>query len=126
MSWTYNVADLSTNSLYEIRFIIGDTISSDPILQDEEIQSVLTQFGSVRSAAIECCERISSLYARQADYDLGPHSVKASQRSIRYEKLATKLRNSSNVAAPIFTNPQRIIFDIDMMNDENCSHDEEE
>ena len=126
MAWTYNVAELSTSQLFQVRFMIGDTIANDPLLQDEEINQLITEHGNTRSAAAECCDRISATFARQADYDLGPHSVKASQRSKRYEELAKKLKSKVGLAAPIFTDPQRTIFDIDMMNDPGCSHPSEE
>lgn len=126
MAWTYNVAELSTSELFQVRFMIGDTVQSDPLLQDEEINLLINECGNVRSAAVECCDRISSSFARQADFDLGPHSVKASQRSKRYEELAKKLRNKTGLAVPLFTDPQRTIFDVDMMNDAYCAHPEEE
>jgi len=125
MSWTYDVADLASSDLFQVRFMIGDTASSNPLLQDEEINLLITQYGNLKSAAAECCERIASNFAKDADYDLGPHSVKASQRSKRYEELAKKLRMNSGVAAPSFVNPQRAIFDIDMMNDSYCEHPDE-
>ena len=126
MAWTYNVAELSTSQLFQVRFMIGDTIESDPLLQDEEINLIIAEQGNVRSAAVECCERISSAFARQTDYKLGPYSVNASDRSKRYEEFAKKLRNKVGLAAPIFEDPQRVIFDIDMMNDSGCSHPSEE
>lgn len=126
MAWTYNVAELSTSEIFQIRFMIGDTIENDPLLQDEEINQLLTEKGDVRLAAVECCDRISINFARQADYTLGPYSIKASQRSKRYEELSKKLNVKIGTAVPIFTDPQRSIFDIDMMNDPSCSHPIEE
>ncbi len=126
MAWTYNVAELATSQLFQVRFMIGDTIQTDPLLQDEEINLIIAEKGNVRSAAVECCERISSAFARQTDYKLGPYSVNASDRSKRYEELAKKLRNKVGLAVPIFEDPRRTIFDIDMMNDAYCSHPSEE
>lgn len=128
MSWTYDITQLATSKLYQVRFIIGDTIVADPLLQDEEINFILTQKESTIATSIECCDRIVSVNARNADYDLGPFSIKASQRVKNYTELAKKLQNR-NIAvsgAPLFTDPSRIIFDVDMMNDSWCSHPEEE
>lgn len=126
MAFNYDASQLSTSQLYQVRFTIGDTDSTDPLLQDEEINFVLSQKTTVLAASISCCESISAKYARMADYSLGPYSIKASQKAERYKQLAKELR-VSNINAnglPLFTGPEEnsSIFDIDMMNYASDSH----
>jgi hypothetical protein len=120
MAFTYDETQLSTSTLYQVRFTIGDTDVDDPLLQDEEIEYVITQKGTVLASSIACCESISAKFARKVDYTLGPYSIKASQKAKLYKQLASDLRSSgvSNTGFPIYTGPPEgtVIFDIDMMN----------
>lgn len=92
MTWLYD-SNLSTPK-DQVRFETGDTIQLDPLLQDEEIEFVLSQNSNqVLRAAAECCEKISALFARQVDNNSGKTSAQASQRSKAYATLARRLRN---------------------------------
>lgn len=126
MAFTYDLANLAISELYQVRFKIGDTDSTDPLLADEEVSFQLVEQGSVLAASISCCESIAAKYARKADYSLGPYSIKASQTAAHYNSLAKKLRANSvtNSGAPIFTGPEEdsAIFDIDMMNYAGDNH----
>lgn len=130
MSFTYNAADLDTSDLYQVRFKIGDTDSSDALLQDEEINYLLAEYVSVKKASIQCCLNLAAKFARQVDYKLGPHSVSASKRATHFRQLAQDLSvgDVGSSAYPIYTGPteERTIFDVDMMNDDICSHSDEE
>jgi hypothetical protein len=127
MAWTYDATKLDSDKLMQVRFAIGDTIEDDPLLQDEEINHEIAINTSTLSAAIECCEAIAAKFARKADYNTGPVSVKASQQSVRYTRLAASLRAKASMqSAPVYTNPDRAIFSIDMMNSSCDHHDIEE
>ena len=67
MSWTYNVAQLSTNQTYQIRLLIGDTIQTDQQFQDEEIVFMLSKRSTIYGAAAELCRSLASRFARKAD-----------------------------------------------------------
>lgn len=95
MSWTYDVTQLSTSQLMQIRFEIGDTDSADPLMQDEEINYAIGAESSVASAAAKCCEGIARKFARLADTTLGPSKVAASQRFDHYQALAKQLRKDT-------------------------------
>ena len=77
----------------EVRFLIGDTKSGQPLLQDEEIRAVLDDCGNVPGlAAIVCCEAILSQMARMRDQSVGDVSISASQVVAAYEAMLTRLR----------------------------------
>ena len=120
MAFTYDVTQLATSELFQVRFNIGDTDSNVPLLQDEEINYKLSVVDSVSAASIQCCMSIAAQFASSADYVLGPHAVKASQRAKQYIELADQLRTDSinSNGIPASTGPlvNRVIFDIDMMN----------
>ena len=126
MSWTYDVNQLSTSQLMQVRFEIGDTDVTDPLIQDEEITYALGVETSVASAAAKCCEGIARKFARLADTTLGPSKVAASQRFEHYQALAKQLRKdttamnapsgggiySTDISDPNIVPP---IFDKDLM-----------
>jgi hypothetical protein len=58
MAWSYNPS--LKRDLDRVRFIISDTDEQKKIFQDEEINSQLTDLGSVRLAAAKCCRIIAS------------------------------------------------------------------
>ena len=75
-----------------VRLLIGDTVSTDVLLQDEEISFFLTREGSVDSAAAESAESIAAKFSRFADQKTGDISVQFSQRAKQYLDLADKIR----------------------------------
>lgn len=90
MTWTY-VPDF-TGQRDRVRAEIGDTISTDQLLSDEEI----AYFGSVEpddlSAAAHACEAIAGALGRKVDMQEGKLSIKLSQRRLAYEMKARRLR----------------------------------
>jgi hypothetical protein len=90
MSWTYS-GNPGASSLDKVRFEIGDTISTDQLLSNEEINYVLGLYQDTKIVAMHCCKIISRNFSRQVDYTLGPQSVRASQRAQMYLKQAEKL-----------------------------------
>jgi hypothetical protein len=99
MAWTYVPG--SDQPKDQVRFLIGDTIADDQLLQDEEILCVIkSNTNTVRSAA-KCCEAIVAKLSREADNKLGPSSVNASQKVAQYTALAKKLRKQSTTGVAI-------------------------
>jgi hypothetical protein len=89
MAWTYNVAQLASSILFQIRYLIGDTISTDPQLQDEEIQFAYTlEASNIWSAAANCCRALASRLSRQADTMVGEQRVMYSSRASAYTRKA--------------------------------------
>lgn len=71
MTWTYNLADLSTSEKDQIRLEVADTDINNQLLQDEEILQAISVEANFWGAAARCAEMISKLFLRKADVRLG-------------------------------------------------------
>ena len=95
MTWTYDVSTLLTSKLMQVRFLVGDTVSTDPQMQDEEINFALTQRSSIYGAAADVCRALASKLSRQADTvdkdlrtTLSAKATAYSRRAMAYETKA--------------------------------------
>ena len=101
MSWTYS-GDPAASDADAVRFLIGDTSTTDQQLQDAEIAYLLTTEGSVYRAAAQAARSIGAKYARLVDKSVGDLRLSYSQRAASYEKLAASLvaRATTRTATP--------------------------
>lgn len=103
MAWTYS-GDPSTSLKDAVRFEIGDTDATDPILQDEEIAYVIANrtVGGVNPnvylVAAEAADDVSAKFARQVNKNVGRLRVNAENKAIHYKTLANDLRKKAPVA----------------------------
>lgn len=96
MVWTYD-ADISGDRKDEVRWLVGDTTAADPLVQDEEIEYVLTQYPPVAGrpawlAGAHVADAIAARFARKADRSIGTLSISAKQQRDHYRELAADLR----------------------------------
>lgn len=97
MTFTYNTSDLTTD-LAKVRLYIGDTDSTDALMQDEEIQVFLDQYDNLYRAAAFCARTISAKFARKADTKIESVSVSYSQKAKQYSDLAARLDSQANTS----------------------------
>ena len=103
MAVTYNSSNVGSSGLATVRFWLGDTSSDAPLLQDGEINGILSNITSNYTlAAAYCAEAIAGKYSRQADTSNEELSVSASQRSEQYRRLAAQLRKRAYAGAELF------------------------
>ena len=99
MTWTYSVADLASSPKDQVRRMIGDVISSDQQIADEEINFAITQRSSVYGAAADCCRYIAAQYSRKADLVTqgagGSLKTNYSQQSRAYAAMAATFESKS-------------------------------
>lgn len=88
MTWTYNPAQLSTSSLFQVRYLMGDTISTDPQVQDEEINWALTQRATTYGAAAIVCRALAGRLSREVDTVDRELRDSISQRARAYSVMA--------------------------------------
>jgi hypothetical protein len=101
MTWTYT-GDPSANNRDEVRFLIGDTDNTDPIVQDEEIAYAVAQEANNRLAAIRIVRSLIGKYSRKVDKSVGDLKISYSQIAKNYTDLAKFLEESDdNLYAPI-------------------------
>lgn len=94
MTFTYTLADLESSSMMQIRLMIGDNDSTDQLLQDEEINWLLSRQPVMTYAAADCADLIAAKFARQVTTTNGAMRVTASQRQLQYADLAKRLRSN--------------------------------
>jgi hypothetical protein len=99
VSWTYT-GNPASSTLDAVRFEIGDTLSTDPELSDEEITWVITQESNLKYAAAAACDRVAARYARKVEKSVGQLKLSMQQKFDQYLKLASRLRAQGG-SAPI-------------------------
>lgn len=102
MSWSYS-GNPGSSAKDQVRFLIGDTISSDQLLQDAEITWLLSQYNNTPiNAAIRACETIISRFSRLADESVGQVKIQFSQKAKGYQNTLEmlKIRLLSEDCAP--------------------------
>lgn len=95
MTWSYSVADLATSAKDQVRLLIGDTVSSDAQLQDEEISYYLTTRSSAYGAAAECCRTLANQYSRSVDSAAGDTKEAYSQMAKAYALRAVQFESAA-------------------------------
>lgn len=110
MTFTYN-GDPAASDLEEVRFLVGDTDPTRPLLSDEEVQFVIDKwaplYGSNTLNAAVCCEIISGHFAREVSVSADGVSVAVSELQQKFDSLASSLRDQfkqeSQMANPFFS-----------------------
>lgn len=95
MTWTYSITDLATSQKDQVRLLIGDTVTSDQQLQDEEIDYMLTRRGSTYGAAAECCRSLQAKFSRSVDYTAAGTKSSYSQLAKAYGVKAAEFEAKS-------------------------------
>lgn len=92
MAWTYS-GDPSSSAIDAVRFTIGDTDSSDPLLSNEEITYLLGLYGQVIiTASIRACEMIMAKFSRLANESVGSVRIDFSQKTKGYKDMVMQLK----------------------------------
>jgi len=97
MAWSYNAADLNTTTasgrLNTVRLLVGDTDSTDQLVQNEEIIFALSQVGNnVYYAGSWVCRVIAAKFSRMVDTQLdGALSANYSDRAKQFQQLSVQI-----------------------------------
>lgn len=120
MTWTY-AGDPSANTRDEVRYLIGDTDSTDEQISDEEIAYHLTQNNdNSLAAAVDAAEAIAAKYARRVNREVGDMRIESEKLMSHYADLARRLqKKKSSRTAGIFigNDSQQRLFSLGMMDD---------
>ncbi len=87
MTWTYS-GDPSNSELDLYRFLISDTIESEPVLQDAEINYLLAEHDSKNVRLFHMFQKAADLFAREYKSSLGPSSEDPTSRMNYYAERA--------------------------------------
>ena len=99
MSWSYNPSQLAVNAKDAVRLLIGDVVSTDQQMQDEEIVYLGTQRGSIYGTAAECCRALSAKFSRSVDQQAGTSKVYYSQMAKAYSVKALEFDVKASYSA---------------------------
>ena len=111
MSFSYS-CDPSASEVDAARFLIGDTNSEQPIMQDEEIQYILDTYGSglaTNAVKYQLFNRAATLFARDIKRSLGPQSEDPTSRLQFFKEQADYYKNlvaAGGVSAPRVAYPR--------------------
>ncbi len=98
MTWTYS-GNPSASQKDQVRFLVGDTDTTDQLLQDEEITWLLGQEGQPLAAAAAALEALAARFARQVDKAVGDLRLSLSQKAASFAARAAELRSRLALAA---------------------------
>jgi hypothetical protein len=88
MAWSYDATRIATSPLFQCRRLIGDVLSGDQQLQDEEINYTLGKYSTVYGAAAELCRDIAAQFARKVDTVQAELRIMYSAQTKRYMDMA--------------------------------------
>ncbi len=92
MTFTYE-GDPAVSDIAKIRFLVGDTDSTDQLLSDEEIAYLLDRDSRILGASALACEAIGvKLIRSSVSYRIGPLTENNSQLRVRYGEAANRFR----------------------------------
>lgn len=107
MAWSYS-EDPSTSTLDAIRFLVGDTDISDPLVQDEEINYAYGLYADVNLASAYVLMALASKFSRVTNVRVGAVSESGSDIAKAFRARAEELdpggvvTESGNLALPSF------------------------
>lgn len=108
MSWTYS-GDPSASKLDECRFIVGDTSSTAPIMQDEEIRYLIDLYENDNVLKYNLFRRVATLFARDIKRTLGPQSEDPTARLEYFNNQALEYKrklSSAGLSLPTYAYPK--------------------
>ena len=93
MSWTYS-GDPSSSSIDQVRFLLGDTDSTDKLtLSNEEITWLISEWdNNLYFAAAAGAEQLAGQFAREVTYASDGVTYTGTELQQKYLQLATQLR----------------------------------
>ena len=92
MTFTYDDTSTTATDLAEIRLRIGDTLPSDALLTDQEINGVIALGGGNVMASANCAQRIAAQFARKVSLAEGAFRISLQQRYQHYTDLHASLQ----------------------------------
>lgn len=102
MTWTYNSSNVASSGRSWIRLRIGDTSSGNQLLQDEEIDALLSGEGNKYYAAALAAESLGASNANKVDKTVGKLRIALAKASEHYFSLAERLRREADMRVAPF------------------------
>lgn len=90
MTWSYG-GDPSANTKDEVRYLSGCNISTNQLVQDEEINYALAEYSDPKLAAALVLRALANQFSRETDYREGDIAQSASKIAEAFAKRANEL-----------------------------------
>jgi hypothetical protein len=130
MSWNYdptlltppqgaNINQILQSQLMGVRYLVGDTITTDMQVQDEEILFVLTQRSTIWGAAATVCRSLASKYSRLVDTVDKDLRTTFSAKANAYRRAALGYEQDAMVRGGALPYAGGISFNDKIMNESN-------
>jgi hypothetical protein len=97
MAWTYS-GDPNSSDKDKYRFLIGDTISTDPILADEEITFILNTYQPETTRLYYLYNSAANVLSNDIKKSLGPQSEDPTSRLEHFQKNAKEYKSKMNAS----------------------------
>lgn len=98
MSWSYSGNPASSDKDM-LRFTIGDTDSTEPIMQDEELLYLISEYGSNKNLLMyQAFTRTATLFARDIKKSLGPQSQDPTERLKFFKEQSNYFKGKLSIA----------------------------
>jgi hypothetical protein len=101
MTWSYFPNLLGKQAKDTVRLLIGDVLSSDPQLQDEEINYFVTNRGTLYGAAADACRAMASKFSRSVDQQSGQSKFSFSQMAKAYNTKAAQFEEKAGILTAV-------------------------
>ena len=112
MSWTYADSPGTSTAAERrdaVRLAIGDTDTTDQQITDNGVAWYLSQAANnIAVASIAAVKALIARYSRQADWDNGKTSLKASGRAKAYKELLVQLQKDAASSAGMTVTGQSV------------------
>jgi hypothetical protein len=109
MSWSYS-GNPANSTLDKCRFLIGDTDSTEPLFQDEEIQSLITDAGTNGTLLYYTLfMHAATRFARDIKHTLGPESEDPTERLSYFTARAAEYKANlvgTGLSSPRYDSPK--------------------
>lgn len=97
MTWTYGISLAADKD--KVRFLCGDTDTTNQQVSDEEIAGNLAMNSSdIYRAGAAICRHLAARYSREANITIGQRRVELAARSKAYADRATEIETQGNLA----------------------------
>lgn len=95
MSFSYLSSGPGSSDRSWIRMRLGDTSSGTAMLQDEEIDAFIDEYGDKHTAAAAAARTLGAQYARQVTKEVGKLKISMAEASQHYFDLADRMERES-------------------------------
>jgi hypothetical protein len=100
VAWTYDPTLPTPRDV--LRFEIGDTIATRPLMQDEELDALLAvNDDNVTIVAWKASEHLAGYFGGKADKTVGRLSISYGRQSDYYTSLSRRLRRRALTGSPL-------------------------